>query len=305
MLFRDDLATVVHVTDALNRYPKVYDAMTSALTGHGIQVKPIVGTKNIWCRDYMPTQVSPGRFVKFNYKGYGTPDAVSRGLSYSQYPQLVVPDECWNALGDVATSDIILDVGNVSRRGEKAVLTEIIFRHNPQYQPQKLIAELEALLEAEIVLVPVEPGDDLGHADGILKWIDDKTVFVNDTSVMADEEYDAYARSLSMRLGAYGIDAVPFTYAFDLCPKQEEIDEAEFRRKYPDADDINPGMGYYVNFLQVKGLILLPFFGIDRDQEALAKVREYYPDSDCVGIECSDLSMEGGLLNCTTMNYME
>lgn len=301
MLFQDDLANVVYITDALQRYPKVYDAMRVALASHHIEVRPIVGTKNIWCRDYMPTQIEGNRFVKFNYKGYGTPDAVSRGLAYNDYPQLVVPEECWTGLGHVRMSDIVLDVGNVSRRGSKAVVTEIIFRHNPQYQPQKLIAELESLLEAQLVLVPVEPGDDLGHADGILKWIDDTTVFINDTTVMEDEDYDAYTQALTARLGAYGITAVPFTYAYDLCP---EIDEAEFRRKYPDADDLNPGYGYYVNFLQVDGLILLPFFGIPRDEEAAALVRQYYPHSDCVGIDCADLSMEGGLLNCTTISYM-
>jgi agmatine deiminase len=301
-MFRDDAANVVYITRALDRYPDVSSAMAKSLIDHGITVKRIEGTGNVWCRDYMPTQVDLNNFVKFNYKGYGDPEAVKSGLAYNDYPQLVVPDECWNFLPGLTVSPIILDVGNVSRRNGKAIITEIIFKHNPQYQPKRLLQKLEGLLEAEIVLIPVEPGDDLGHADGICKWIDDETVCINDTSVMQDPDYDEYTERLKLAFGIHGIECVPFAYAYNVRPT---MTEEEFRAKYPEADDFNPGFGYYVNFLQVKDLILLPVFGIGQDDWALKCIAKYYPGVKCVPIDCADLSMEGGLVNCTSMNYME
>jgi agmatine deiminase len=296
---RDSETNVVYVTDALGRYPAVLGAIKHALEYMEVECRPLCSTKNIWCRDYMPAQVNE-YFVKFNYKGYGDPATVASGLSYSQYPQLAVPRSCWENLGWVVEADLIVDCGNIVRYGDRALMTEIVYQHNPGTPPGIIRQRLSELLQAEIIFIPPEPGDDLGHTDGIVKWIDDRNCFLNDYRVMRDAAYRDYTTCVRSILKASGIEAVPFPYAYNRCPA---VDEADFRKRYPDADEINPGWGYYINYLQVKGGILYPTFDIDDDERVEACLWDAFPDLELFAIDCSDLSMEGGLVNCTTMNY--
>jgi agmatine deiminase len=136
---------------------------------NGIDVHIISGTKNVWCRDWMPVQ-TPGGFVKFTYKGYGM---------LEKYPQLRVDEHCWGDFADAFRSDIILDGGNVVRWGDRVLMTDIVFTHNPGYDRTLLRDTLSDLLEAEIIFLPVEPGDTLGHTDGIVRWIDQGAVLLN------------------------------------------------------------------------------------------------------------------------------
>jgi agmatine/peptidylarginine deiminase len=227
--------------------------------------------------------------VKFHY-GYGE--------KVRQYPQLGVPPFCYAHL-QPEMSGLGLDGGNVVRYGDRAIVTDIIYLHNKWLTKKKLRAALEDVLDAEVIVIPHEPYDSLGHADGIVKWIDDKTVFINDyKSWYRDSSYQSrYGDRLMANLEKHGLKVITFPYVFSRCPKMSEKD---FRVKYPQADDFNPGFGYYINYLQVKGLILVPQFGIEQDSEPIKLLKRHFPDCTVEGIECADLSMEGGLLNCCT-----
>ena len=62
---------VVFVADTLEReFPAVYFGLKDILGGHDIPLRTIPGTRSIWCRDYLPIQVSEDRFIQFRY----TPD---------------------------------------------------------------------------------------------------------------------------------------------------------------------------------------------------------------------------------------
>lgn len=287
--YDDELTNTVFLTDALNRYPQVFYPMKINLEAAGVQVKLIKGTKNIWCRDYMPLQVGD-HFVKFQYKTLG----------YDDCPQMYVDRSCWDFLPNVKMSQIILDGGNCQRLGNKAIITDIIFKYNPEYDRRDLIVKLSEELEAEIIIIPAEPGDELGHADGIVKWINPYFALVNDYSVMDSFEYREYQGELQKILQMHGIRPVLMPYAYNKCP---QLSEKEFREKYPDADDINPGAGYYINALLVKDTVFLPLMGWPEDQKAMATMRNIYPRKNVVGIDCLDLSMEGGLTSCISMNY--
>jgi agmatine/peptidylarginine deiminase len=279
----------VYLTAALHRHPHVFEELHRHLQDHNIKINIIVDTDNIWCRDYMPLQVND-HFVKFRYKS---------GLSnydFEKYPQLQVSPFVYGHLLGLTYSDIVLDGGNCERFGEKAIITNIVYRHNHWLKKKRIIDMLEKLLDAEIIIIPHEPYDNLGHADGILKWIDDKTVFVEDF------DNKKYLEKLCAVLMKHGLEPILFPYTYNQMPK---VTEKQFRKKYPEADDFNPGYGYYINYLHVKNLILVPQFGIEEDSKALALLKKYLPNNTIKGINCSDLSMEGGLINCVTMNYKE
>lgn len=60
----------------------------------------------------------------------------------------------------------------------KAVITDRVFWENPEYDKNTLLLELENLLEAEIIIIPSLKSDMTGHADGVVR-------FVNETQWLA------------------------------------------------------------------------------------------------------------------------
>jgi len=56
----------IYLADSLpNLYPDCHTRLRSKLEENCIVVNYISGTRDIWCRDYMPVQVNENKFVKF------------------------------------------------------------------------------------------------------------------------------------------------------------------------------------------------------------------------------------------------
>ena len=275
------------------RYPFVFDAIKVNLEAYGVKVETINTTHNIWVRDYMPVQVGD-HFVRFQYKTVG----------YEKYPQLKIDDTLWmGKLVPVIQSPIVLDGGNCVRGYGKAIITSKVLKDNPEKTPMELLAEMERLLECQVILIPIEPGDTLGHSDGICKFVDEKTMLINDYSSIYDKDsrfkrYTAKLHSIFSDAG-FSVEILPYAYG----DWDWDMSEKEFRKRYPEADDFNPGFGYYINFLVARSLILAPVMGIKKDTDVIKRLLQLYPQHSIVAINCKHLSMCGGLINCVTMNY--
>jgi agmatine deiminase len=263
------------------------------LSEKGIKVEQI-DSDNLWCRDYMPIKIGD-EFVKFAYKN-----------NVKKYPWLHVPVDCWSGF-NVRMSDIYLDGGNVVQNDNVVFMTEQVFKNNPAILRIDLRQFLRDIFEKKIIYIPVEPGDDLGHADGIVRFKNDKTVIINDYSLSRtlpkmlaatkklQEAWNEYSEKLEKVISAEGFDIVKIPWAYSQCP---QISETEFREKYPFGDDWNPGFGYYINFFHVEDMIFLPQFGIKEDMTVMLFMQKHFSGFDIVPVDCSDLSMLGGLLNC-------
>jgi agmatine deiminase len=281
-----------------HRFPGVFGPSKTNLKANGIQVRLIPGNFNIWCRDYMPLQVGD-HFVQFGYKGYSS-DGLASG--YEDYPWLIVPEKCFDVCKPLVKSEIVLDGGGVIRSKTTAIITEKVFLDNPSVKRPDLIAKLQKIFNLDVVIIPIEPGDTLGHSDGICKFIDgDKHLLVNDYSSMFPP-YLKFHNELMTRLGKAGITVELMPYAYGLCP---QLTDADFHAQYPLADDNNPAVGYCINFLLTKSVVLAPAFGIDKDEAAIATLRKWYPKHAVIAIDCKELSMEGGLMSCTSWNVVE
>jgi agmatine/peptidylarginine deiminase len=285
---------VVYVAESLKRYPLVYYPLITNLKANGIEVE-LLDTLNIWTRDYMPIQTKTG-FVKFKYKT----------LKYEQYPQLRIDFDSpyWVPLfkrfNNLQYSNIVLDGGNCQMNLEKdvAIITDVVIKNNPEYKRDDLLEELSELLRAKIIIIPKEHGDELGHADGILKFISEDNIFLNEYTGKLMVKYNKKVKEL---LESNGFKVISFPNYWHLRPR---MTEAEFRKKYVYADDFNPAWGYAINFLKVGRFVLVPIFNFKQDREIVDTVKNYYPNCSVVAIDCSELSMEGGLINCVTRDYM-
>jgi agmatine deiminase len=307
----------VYLSSALSVHGGVLGQITYELRQHHVEYVLIDGTANPWIRDWAPIRCGD-HYVKFRPKA----DTV-------RWPHLKVLEECFHQIeelgwvnwrganGDSSTitdmveddfrvsfSNLILDGGNVMRSpdGKRAIVTEMALYDNihHDYGGKGGKATFEELLEAEIIWIPAEPGDDLGHADGIVQWVDDNTVLLNNYGPAEDAELNDYEDHVAGILIENHLQAVEFPWFGYLAP---DITEAEFREKFPLADDFNPGWGWAINFLHVDDLILYPTFGIEGDTETMETLAKWFPAHSLAPIDCQSISMEGGLVHCVTWTW--
>ena len=65
----------------------------------------------------------------------------------------------------------------------------------------------------------------------------------------------------------------------------------------------------YINFLQLKDLLLVPAFGIDEDQQALLQINQTFPEyaakEQIETIDASVITKFSGALNCVSWNILK
>jgi agmatine deiminase len=272
-------ADLVSISDLLEpRHPALVAGLRSTLIKHAIPLKVIQGTNDLWCRDYMPLLRGDGSFVQFHYspdylRGYE--HLITRPSDIAPIPEI---ERCHQ-------SEVVLDGGNVVRWGARCIVTDKVFRANradTRAKRLKLHDEIRELLGvAETVVIPTEPGDVIGHADGVVRFLDDRLVVVNDYSDVDRR----YGRRLISILRQAGLEIVELPYV----PDDESSD-----------DEIPSAIGCYVNFLMVRGLIVVPTYGFEEDDLAYQVLQNNTNGMAVVPLKCSDLSQEGGVLNCAT-----
>lgn len=282
--------TVYFASYLASSFPDVFWSCKLNLEAHNVQVKLVNGTHNIWIRDYFPIQVND-HFVKFQYRTVGI----------SKYPQLNVAGKPWMDLGlTVIESPLVIDGGNVVMGQDKVVLTDKVLKENGD-----CIKQLEKLLEREVIIIPVEPGDDLGHADGICKFVGEQTIIMNSYKDIAkkDPRFEEYENLVAQIFYKHKLTPVFFPNAYDQCP---EMTEKQFRQTFGElADTWNPGWGYYLNYVNVGDLVLVPAMGLEKDKLAIHYLHEWYPKHDIIAVDCRKLSMLGGLVHCITWNMKQ
>ena len=252
-------------------FPETANRIFGSLKLLGIEPKLLDCTKDIWARDYMPIQVSSDKFVEFRYD----PDYL-QGTDKGRRNLKTYPDMVCNKLGlKTEKSDLILDGGNVVKSSDCIILTDKVLKENRHtYTKPELISTLQKTFELDkVVLIPWDTLEPYGHADGMVRFIDNETVLVNKLY-----EKDTV---LVYRLESSGLKCKFLNYKVK---KQNKNNWA------------------YINFLQTKDLILLPKLLADEDEQALKQISEFYPDyadkNRIIQIEMNDIIALGGALNC-------
>lgn len=264
----------VYLSDLLlQRHPWLADDLIRPLTGVGVEVRTIAGTKDIWCRDYMPIQVKVNHFVQFYY----WPDYL-RGrfrhlITNSKVSKSVVPE------GQCVKSELWLDGGNLVRWRDKVILTDKVFKENRRWSRRKVRRNLSQFLGVErLIFIPPEPQEWLGHADGVVRFVADDTVVVNDYSC-TDSDYRECLLDEMDRAGLKVIE-LPYVPPCRCCR------------------GIGSAIGGYVNFLQVRGAIFVPTYKTPEDDSVCQRLEEIFPHDRIIPVESTALAAEGGVLNC-------
>lgn len=251
--------------------------LTDILNKHNIPFAFLEGTKDIWCRDYMPVQTPSGKLIQFKYD-----PSYLKDTKYSNSRSDVKHVDEVNGITP-SFSDINLDGGNVVMYGNKAIITDRVFSENPDWTEENLKTELAKLLECEIIIIPAyKPEYDFtGHADGMMRFVNSNTVLVNNL----DQDLVYMKKAIIKALDNANLNYINFPW---------------FEHKIKGNPD--HAIGIYLNYLEVDNIIIMPVFGVpgNKDAEALAKLNEVFPDKTIETIDYNDIALTGGILNCTT-----
>lgn len=275
-MITDKETNTLYLADILPKLnPDFFSRFISVLDECKIQHSIIPHTKDIWAVDYMPIQIDINNFIRFIYN--------PQYLQTIKYRKTISDvDTICDKIGiDTTKSTIVLDGGNVTRTTDKVIMTDRIFQDNPTFQPKQLIRQLEALFQVDkLYFVPEQPKDFTGHSDGMIRFIDNHTVLVNNYG----KEKEEFRRAFQIAILNIGLDYIELPYN----PYQNT--------------SYNQANGDYINYLQMEQAIVVPVFGIKEDEEAIRKFEEVFVRQTIATIESNEIANQGGILNCITWN---
>ena len=256
------------------KYPDTCERLIQIIEKHHIKYGFLEGTKDIWCRDYMPVQTKSGKLIQFKYE----PSYLRKDNEWDE-SRSDVKEICRLNNIDAEPSDINLDGGNVLICDDRAIISDRVFSENKDWNREKLVEELGRLLECEIIIIPAENDDMTGHADGMVRFVNRNTILGNQLA----DEYKYWREGMQKVLEQYGLTYIDVPFFMPKDPK------------HPLS-----AVGVYVNYLEVNNLIVLPVFGRDEDEQVISIIKGIFPDRIIETIDYNEVAKEGGLLNCTT-----
>ena len=273
-MIQDYQTNKVYLAKGLSYYMPLSMLIVENLKCHGIDFAWLPRTENdnyIWARDYMPIQLERDLFLQYQYN----PDYLKRYRGWIPPYKAICKDLGLNCI----TTDIVMDGGNVIQCGNKVIMTDKIFKENPQYSREALVDELENLFFAELVIIPWDRYEMYGHADGMVRWIDGDRVLINN--------YGDFDPSFRKKL----VDALSPHF---------QVEELAYRCTRPSKFS-----WAFLNYLQVKDCIFVPWMPISEAHEAMSRMNELFPDKKVRHIgPFEDIVHMGGALHCVSWNIL-
>lgn len=257
------------------KHPDFFKQFEQLLKDLGIRYSQLPGTKDIWARDYMPIQIAANQFVQFVYN----PDYLQSKKWQKTISDI---DSIYTALDlKPKKSLIVLDGGNVVRSANKVIMCDKVFKENKQFSEKHLIDELYQLLQVDqLIFIPTHPKEFTGHADGMVRFLDESTVLINDLS----KEKPEFQLRFRLALHNAGLEWIGIPY------------NPYSNTKYDQAN------GVYINYLQMANTLILPTFDICEDDAVVKQFEELFMGHKIATIDSNVIADEGGILNCITWN---
>lgn len=260
------------------KYSPFWKRLEPILNENQIGYGFIENTRDIWCRDYMPVQKDVNEFIQFEY----FPDYY---LSPKHVAKLTIPSEI-RIIDNISKekSRIIVDGGNIIKSKTIVILTDKVLIENSNIDPETLISTLKKELNVEkVFIIPRAPYEMTGHADGMIRFLNEKDLLVADYS----KESKSWQQKMDKALDKTGLNIISYPAEF--------VDEKNNAGDYV-------AKGVYINFAQIGNIILLPQFGLVTDNIALEKTKELFSECKVVPINSNEIAVDGGVLNCVTWN---
>ena len=269
-------------------------------------------TMDVWARDYMPIQLTEDVFLGYTYNPdylADNPKCITNWQLHHVHTQKqMARNEHFEF--QVVQMPIILDGGNVVKATVKGKPCMIMC--DKVLQENNVSAEDFSDwwdnwwkdnfngTEMKLVLLPWEKSvdDPFGHADGIVRFIEDGRVLMTNYQEL-DEVYGQQYKDI---LEAAGFHVETLTYLDKLSYEDDKTFRLLFKHSW-----------CYINFLQVGHRILVPSLGYEPlDHEAINQIKKAFnAQQNQIDVQLIDVDMtavvdypsqhnSGGALNCLT-----
>ncbi|MBL7113079.1 MAG: agmatine deiminase family protein [Bacteroidales bacterium] len=263
--------------------------------------------QDIWARDFCPIYFSnqtvckalynPSYFNKNQISKYADPDEQT-GIELANFLNLKV-----KYFLQSGKDNLILDGGNFIHNGQGiAIVTNRVIADNETLSIDYIREIFKTQLNiSDLILVPVEPGDETGHIDGMVRFINETTVMVssypsdytNETKNISEEDY---------KISKQFLDKIADTL------KSKKLSVIRIENSIPIKDTkerIPSAFGNYINFLRIGSTIFLPQYNIIQDNKAIELFKTKFPELTIIKVttDIKKLSKFGGVLNCISWTY--
>ena len=269
----DRLTDTVYFSEwALRDFPTPISNICDLLAKHGTKYGFLRHTKDYWCRDYMPIQVDETKFIQYTY----APDYLQNKIKrrYITDPTATLQDLNISTI----KTNLTIDGGNIIKCPDKVIMSDKIFSENKNVPRSKVVATLERLFECNIAFLPWDKSEIYGHADGIVRWVDENTVLLT-AYEMSRHFANKFLKELERNFNV-------IVMKYSTRPRNREYTWA------------------YINFLQTKDVIIVPAFNIKEDEQALRQIEEAFINYQgrIEPVNISSIIHHGGGLNCISWN---
>lgn len=277
-----------YIEDIYPGYRKFYEQFSAQLKEfHKVRALEL---PDIWVRDFLPMQnVKTGQLYQqfFNpcYANY-TPkftEQIRRSVFYNFHKAKIC--------------NVRIDGGNIvlAPNGKYAFCLEksTIFKKSDFSQKNYVEQELKnALGVEEILWLPKQPNDKIGHIDGYIQFLGD---FLIEGTV---ELYNG------LTTGSL-LDSKGMNKLYEYVKNKNIVDyHQEWIYLFcsdSEADWLS-AKGLYVNFLETSKAVFIPQFNLSLDETAFKTIKAY-TGKPVIKVDCSKIARYGGAVHCLTREY--
>ena len=240
---------------------------------------------DIWVRDFLPVQnMQTGKLYQLFFD--------PRYANYTPKFTAAIRKQVRDAFPHAKPCDVRMDGGNIVLAPDKkqafCLEKQTVFHKSNPAQKKYVEQELKrALGVQEIVWLPQQKGDKIGHIDGYIQFLGD---FLTEGAVDIFDE-DIVLESL---LDIKSSDLLCSYHEFNMFPLPCRIDENNWLS----------AKGIYVNFLETSRAVFVPQFNLPEDDRVI-DIMKKYTCKPLVRIDCEQISQYGGAVHCLTREYNE
>ena len=259
-------------------YTVVYEELCKALEKSGVNHYLLPYSNDIWARDFMPVHVGGGEYLGYVYR----PDYLYDNVSEREYitnQKLATGDIPINYIEKL---DAIIDGGNFVFCDDKMIMTDKIFSENPNIKQSKLINKLEEVCQKELILIPWDMDEEYGHADGMVSYIGNGKLLLNNYCQMGKDGV-GFSKRLHKILNPH------FT-----------VTELHYSSPW---EEMNAA---YINYIETESSVIIPALSIKHDSASDIAALETFKKifkKEILQVYAQPLIKDGGALHCVTWDF--
>ena len=246
-------------------YTVVYEELCKALEKSGVNHYLLPYSNDIWARDFMPVHVGGGEYLGYVYR----PDYITnQKLATGDIP-----------INYIEKLDAIIDGGNFVFCDDKMIMTDKIFSENPNIKQSKLINKLEEVCQKELILIPWDMEEEYGHADGMVSYIGNGKLLLNNYCQMGKDGV-GFSKRLHKILNPH------FT-----------VTELHYSSPW---EEMNAA---YINYIETESSVIIPALSTKHDSASDIAALETFKKifkKEILQVYAQPLIKDGGALHCVT-----